>query len=61
MKFTVYYSSIQWYSADVEANSFDEAERLADEMDGGDFVEDPCSGDWELEMITDENGNTIEY
>lgn len=61
MKFTVYYSSIQWYSADVEANSFDEAREIADEMDGGDFVEDPCSGDWELEMITDENGNTIEY
>lgn len=61
MKYMVYYSSIQWYSAEVEADSFDEAREIAYEMDGGDFVEDPCSGDWELEMIVDENGNQIEY
>jgi len=37
---------------DVEADSVEDALNYAENADGGDFIEDPASGDWE--MLDDE-------
>lgn len=37
---------------DVEAASVEDALAFAEDADGGDFIEDPVSGDWEI--LTDE-------
>lgn len=60
--YDVFFSCNRWYQTTAEADSFEEAERKAEDFCELDFEEDiSSSGDWELEMITDENGNTIEY
>lgn len=61
MKYKVIYRSTTYYEAEIEANSFDGAKEIADEMDGGEFTEDVTTGSWELDMIVDEEGRTEEY
>ena len=61
MKYRVIYRSESYYEAEVEANSFDEAEEIAEYMDGGEFTETTPPGSWELDMIVDENDRTVEY
>ena len=56
MKYTVIYRS--YYSAEVEANSFEEARDIADEMDGSEFE---AENGWDLDLIIDEEGNKEIY
>lgn len=56
MTYTILYRS--YYSAEIEASSFDEAKRIADDMDGGQFEQ--LDG-WELDMIRCENGEEEWY
>ena len=61
MKYEVTYRSIQYYTADVEADSFEQAREIAEEMDGSEFAEDIFSGEWELDIIVDELGRDRVY
>ena len=61
MTYTVEYKQVTYYQADVEADSFEEAEAIADQMDGSEFDEQPSDMGWELVSITDENGETEDY
>ena len=56
MKYTVIYRS--YYSAEVEANSFDEAAEIADMMDGSEFY---AENGWDLDCIQSEDGETVIY
>ena len=47
--FRVCAKSIGYVYLDVEANSAEEAKRIAEEADGGDFIED--SGGWEWDEV----------
>ena len=55
MKYQVVVRCTYYLSADVEADSFEEAYDIAESMDGGEFIEDPCSADWEISLIINEN------
>lgn len=62
MKYTVKAKMVTYLTAEVEADSFEEAYELADNMDGGEFSED-ISGfydpdGWSIYSIEDENGET---
>ena len=59
MKYKVYYKSIDYVYLEVEANSPEEARAIAEDTDGGEFINDGY-GSWEYDYITDENENLIE-
>lgn len=62
MKFIVIARSVSYYSAEIEADDFDSAKELYEEMDGGEFVEDSAFAHWELDSIEcKDTGETIEY
>lgn len=58
-KYTFYVTSTETLMATVEAASFEEAAEIYEEMDGGEFVGDPCSASWDLVAI--ENDDTGEW
>ena len=58
-KFRVMYKSTDYVYLDVEADSLEEAKEIAENTDGGEFIEDG-TGDWKYEYTADENGNVIE-
>ena len=61
MKFTIAASNITYLTAKIEANSFEEAKEIYEDMDGGDFKETGF-GDWQLDYITcEDTGETIDY
>ena len=45
MKYIVFAENTAYYSMEVEAKSADEANKIAEESDGGDWTED-CTGKW---------------
>jgi hypothetical protein len=50
MKYIVFAENTTFYSMEVEAKSADEANKIAEESDGGDWTED-CTGKW---IVNDE-------
>ena len=56
MIYTVVYRS--YYSAEVEADSFEEAKEIAEDMDGSAFYSEDG---WDLDMIIDEEGREVIY
>lgn len=61
MKFTINASYLSYVTAEIEADSFEEALEIYDDMDGGEF-EDTGLGEWRLYAITcDDTGETIDY
>ena len=59
MKYRVMYKSIDYVYIDVEADSIEEAKEIAENTDGGEFIEDGV-GDWEYDRGMDENGNILD-
>lgn len=59
MKYRVMYRSTDYVYIDVEANSVEEAKEIAENTDGGEFIEDGV-GDWEYDRVMDENGNVLD-
>ena len=57
MKYKVYYVQSSVVSAEVEADSFEQAKEIAEGMDGGEFSEDPTTCDWEFFGIQSEDGH----
>ena len=55
MKYTILASSSVYYSAEIEAGSFEEARRIAEDMDSEDFVEETLMGDFKIDYITCED------
>jgi hypothetical protein len=51
MKFKIWASSTSIYSLEIEAESEDEAYKIAKNADGGDFEPVPYSGDWQIDDI----------
>ena len=58
MKYRVMYKSTEYVYIDVEADSIEEAKGIAENTDGGEFIEDGV-GDWEYDSVMDENGNIL--
>lgn len=58
-KYRVMYKSTDYLYLDVEADSLEEAKKIAEDTDGGEFVKDGY-GDWEYDRTQDENGNVID-
>ena len=53
-KFKVMASYIIYCTAEIEAESQEEAEQIARDMDGGDFEADQYNGDdWKIEDVTE--------
>ena len=59
MKYRVMYKSTEYVYIDVEADSIEEAKGIAENTDGGEFIEDGV-GDWEYDSVMDENGNILD-
>lgn len=59
MKYRVMYKSTEYMYIDVEADSIEEAKEIAENTDGGEFIEDGV-GDWEYDRVIDENGNILD-
>lgn len=59
MKYRVMYKSTEYLYIDVEADSIEEAMEIAENTDGGEFIEDGV-GDWEYDRTMDENGNVLD-
>lgn len=57
--FRVRYKSISYVYLDVEADSIAEAKDIAENTDGGEFLEDGV-GDWEYDCTEDENGKLVD-
>lgn len=57
--FRVRYKSISYMYLDVEADSVAEAKDIAENTDGGEFLEDGI-GDWEYAYTEDEDGNLVD-
>lgn len=57
--FRVIYKSISYVYLDVEADSVAEARTIAENADGGEFLEDG-TGDWEYAYTEDEDGNLVD-
>ncbi len=57
--FRVRYKSISYMYLDVEADSIAEAKDIAENTDGGEFLEDGV-GDWEYDCTKDENGKLVD-
>ncbi len=58
-KFRVMYKSTDYVYLDVEADSLEEAKEIAENTDGGEFIEDG-TGDWEYNRTENEHGNVID-
>lgn len=59
-KYIVFAENTTFYSLEVEANSADEAIKIAESSDGGEWTED-CSGKWIInEELTCEKHNDKE-
>lgn len=58
-KFRVKYRSIDYVYLDVEADTFEEAKEIAENTDGGEFIENGI-GDWVYDHTEDENGNVVD-
>jgi len=52
-KFTVTAQMITMLTTEIEAESLEEAQRIADVADGGDFIEIPNSGDWSIYDVSE--------
>ena len=59
MKYRVMYKSTDYVYIDVEADSIEEAKEIAENTDGGEFIEDDI-GAWEYDRVMDENGNILD-
>ena len=59
MKYRVMYKSTEYVYIDVEADSIEEAKEIAENTDGGEFIEDGV-GYWEYDSVMDENGNILD-
>lgn len=59
MKYRVFYKSIDYVYLDVEANSPEEAQEIAEDTDGGEFKADGY-GDWEYDRTETETGDIID-
>lgn len=59
MKYRVMYKSTDYVYIDVEADSIEEAKEIAENTDGGEFIEDGI-GAWEYDRVMDENGNILD-
>lgn len=59
MKYYVTAESVSYVSATIEANSFEEAKAIAEDMDGAEFETGYGYGDWRFVDI--ENVDTGEY
>ena len=59
MKYRVMCKSISYVYLDVEANSVEEAVAIAEDTDGGDFINDGY-GDWEYAYTLDQTGNIVD-
>lgn len=59
MKYRVMYKSTDYVYIDVEADSIEEAKEIAENTDGGEFIEDGV-GNWEYDRVMDENGNILD-
>lgn len=59
--FRVFAKVITYCYADIPANSKEEAEQIAEDMDGGDFISTDDGGDWIVapEDMPTENLNEI--
>ena len=55
MKYTILASSSVYYSAEIEAGSFEEAMRIAEDMDSEDFAEETLCGEFKIDFITCED------
>lgn len=58
MIYHVVMSSVEYYGIDIEADSPEEAEEIAYETDGADFVFEDNT-DWEIDSITESSGKRI--
>lgn len=58
-KFRVRYRSIDYIYLEVKADTFEEAKEIAENTDGGNYVEHRF-GDWEYDHTEDENGDVID-
>lgn len=58
-KFRVKYRSIDYLYLDVEADTFEEAKEIAENTDGGEFIENGI-GDWEYDHTEDGNGDVVD-
>lgn len=56
-KYTIWAKQTSYLFVEVEADSFEEAAEMYEDIDGGDFTEEISTADWELAYIEDENGN----
>lgn len=61
MKYRIFYKTVDYFYLDVEADSLEEAKGIAEDTDGGEFIE-VSIGDWnwEYERTVDEDGNVID-
>jgi hypothetical protein len=57
-KYRVVYKTVDYVYLDVEANSLEEAQEIAENADGGEFTEDGV-GDWEYCYTKDADGDVI--
>lgn len=60
MKYTITARCVEYLTLTVEADSLDEAKRIADESDGGEYCSDPCP-DWETYSIANEDTGEITF
>ena len=60
MKFKLDAKSVSYFTAEIEADSFEEAKEIYEEMDGDEFEGDPY-GNWELESITCKKTGETKY
>ena len=62
-KYRVYAESVSAVYVDIEADNYDDAYRIAKEMDGGEFIEDVAGGRWDMDpewvYKLDENGKVV--
>ena len=59
MKYQVVYKSVERLILEVEAESPEEAMKIAANTDGGEFILDGI-GSWDFDFIQDEDGNEID-
>jgi len=61
MIYRVWAESISDVYVDIEADSMEDAYKVADEyLDGGDFVEEACGGEWKLGSAVEMEDEDIE-
>ena len=57
--FRIVYKTTEYVYLDVEADSLEKAQEIAENTDGGEFVEEEA-GDWEYCYTKDEDGEIID-